>query len=167
MLIPTPLALPGVLIADFSSRAETVKCPWTAVPATHVEMGEPAIPMRARMLASRECPRGVRWGWGGLTGPASMSQPVLEMRVGRENRPVLQIIVTCSLSFFSPGRGMGRAPVGQQAPDSTGSQGIAWAWAGFHCCRKGPGVFPTRWEPITKSSYHGSAGEWLRAYKTF
>lgn len=121
-LIPTPLALPGVLIAGFSSRAETVKCPWTAVPATHVEMGEPAIPTRARMLASRECPWGVRWGWGGLTGPASKSQPVLEMRVGRENRPVLQILVTCSLSSFSPGRGTGRAPVGQQALDSTGER---------------------------------------------
>lgn len=61
----------GVLTVDFSSRAETVRCLWTAVPATHVEMGEPAMPRRARKLASCEFPGALRWGWGLLLGPAS------------------------------------------------------------------------------------------------
>lgn len=52
-----PQALPRVLTTNFSSRADTVRCLWTAVPATHVEMGGPAMPRRARMLASREFPR--------------------------------------------------------------------------------------------------------------
>lgn len=108
-----------------------------------------------------------------------------EVGLGRADRPSIQVLTcagdesgqgeqTCdpdySHVFFElllTWKSMGRAPVGQQALDSTGSQGSAWAWAGFHCSREGPGMFPTHWEPIAQSKYHGSAGEWLGAYKTF
>lgn len=63
---------PGVPIADFLPRAETVRCPWTAVPVAPVRTAGPATNRRARMLASRELPGGAST-WGRvLRDPAPM-----------------------------------------------------------------------------------------------
>lgn len=60
-------------ITDLLPRAETVRCPWTAVPAAPVEMVGPATHRRARMLASRELLGVQGWTLVGrvLIGPTS------------------------------------------------------------------------------------------------
>lgn len=52
--LPLALGLPGVPITDFLRRAETARCPWTAVPVAPVRTAGPATRSRARVLASRE-----------------------------------------------------------------------------------------------------------------
>lgn len=90
LLAHTTPILPGIPLTDFFPRAETVRCPWTAVPVAPVEMAEAARHRKARRPTSRELLGGARPGGQGADGGRHPSLSALLLHMdGQAPTPLL------------------------------------------------------------------------------